>query len=69
MKVSARNLMKGIVKQMTPGAVNAEVTVEIAPNVEITSVITKSSAETLELAEGKPVYVVVKSSDVIIAVD
>ena len=54
---------------MIPGAVNSEVIVEVAPGVEITSIITKSSAESLELAEGKTVYVVVKSSDVMIAVD
>ncbi|MEH1769109.1 TOBE domain-containing protein [Nostoc sp.] len=69
MQVSARNALKGTVKSILVGSVNTEVTLEIAPGVEVTSIITKSSAESLKLAEGKEVYAIVKSSDVIIAVD
>ncbi|VXD22917.1 TOBE domain protein [Planktothrix serta PCC 8927] len=69
MKVSARNALKGIVKSVVTGAVNDEVTVEISPELVITAVITKTSAENLGLAVGKEVYALIKSSDVIIAVD
>ncbi|MGI0486905.1 TOBE domain-containing protein [Pantanalinema rosaneae CENA516] len=69
MKVSARNALKGVVKSVVTGAVNDEVTVEIAPGVEVTAVITKTSAESLGLAVGKEAYAVIKSSDVMIAVD
>jgi molybdopterin-binding protein len=69
MKISARNTLKGKVKSVSPGAVNTEVVVEIAPGVEVTSVITKASAESLGVAEGKEVYAVIKSSDVMVAVD
>lgn len=69
MKISARNTLKGTVKAIVPGAVNAEVIIEVAPGVEIVSIITKSSAESLQLTEGKEVYAVVKSSDVMVAVD
>lgn len=69
MKVSARNVFKGTVKQVVTGAVNTEVTLEIAPGIEITSIITRASAEQLGLAEGKEAYAVIKSSDVMIAVD
>jgi molybdopterin-binding protein len=69
MNVSARNLLKGTVKQIVLGAVNAEVTLEIAPGIEVTSVITKASAERLGLEVGKQAYAVIKSSDVMIAVD
>ena len=69
MKISARNSFKGIVKKVVTGAVNTEVTLEIAPGVEMVSVITKSSAETLGIAEGKEAYAVVKATDVIVAVD
>ncbi|MEH2359561.1 TOBE domain-containing protein [Nostoc sp.] len=69
MQVSARNALKGTVKNIIVGSVNTEVTLEIAPGVEVTSIITKSSAESLKLTEGKQVYAIVKSSDVIIAVD
>ncbi len=69
MKVSARNILKGTVKKVVTGAVNTEVTLEIAPGVEITSMITRASAEELGLAEGKEAYAVIKSSNVMIAVD
>ncbi|MEB3294886.1 MAG: molybdopterin-binding protein [Synechococcales bacterium] len=69
MKVSARNALKGTVLKIEAGAVNTEVTLEIAPGVEVTAIITKTSAESLSLAEGKEAYAVIKSSDVMIAVD
>lgn len=69
MKFSARNQIKGRVKQVNPGAVNSEVIIEIAPGVEVTSVITKTSAERLGLKAGKEAYVIVKASDVMIGVD
>lgn len=69
MQISARNSFKGTIKSITEGEVNAEVVVEVAPNLEITSVITKSSASRLGLAVGKEVYTMVKSTDVIIATD
>lgn len=69
MKVSARNAMKGTVKALQIGAVNAEVSVEVSPGVEVVSIITKTSAEQLGLTPGKEVYAVIKSSDVMIAVD
>ncbi len=69
MKVSARNMLKGTVKQVVPGAVNSEVTLEVAPGVEITAVITKASAESLGLTEGKEAYAVIKASEVIVATE
>lgn len=69
MKISARNTIKARVKQVIMGAVNAEVTLEIAPGVEVVAVITKASAENLALVEGKEAYAVIKSSDLMVAVD
>ncbi|MBD2437595.1 MULTISPECIES: molybdopterin-binding protein [unclassified Nostoc] len=69
MQVSARNALKGTVKKVEVGSVNTEVTVEIANGVEVTAIITKSSAENLQLAEGKQVYAIVKATDVMIAID
>ncbi len=66
MKVSARNVLKGTVKQLVTGAVNTEVTLNIAPQVELTSIITRSSAEQLGLSEGKEAYAVIKSSHIMI---
>ncbi len=69
MKVSARNAIKGTVKTVVPGAVNTEITLEIAPGIEVTAIITKISAEELKISEGKMAYAVIKSSDVLLAVD
>ncbi|MBN1945751.1 MAG: molybdopterin-binding protein [Bradymonadales bacterium] len=69
MKLSARNLLKGKVKAIHDGAVNTEVILEIAEGVEIVSVITRRSAEELELAPGKEVYAAIKASNVLLAVD
>jgi molybdopterin-binding protein len=69
MKISARNVLKGKVKKIIPGAVNSEVVVELAGGTEIVSIITKASVDSLKLAEGKDVYAVVKASNVMIAVD
>ncbi|ACK73346.1 TOBE domain protein [Gloeothece citriformis PCC 7424] len=68
MKVSARNALKGTVKKVVKGAVNAEVIIEIAPGVEVTSIITMDSVENLGLSEGQEAYAVIKSSDVMVAV-
>jgi len=69
MNISARNVLKGTVKAITTGAVNDEVTIELAGGTEIVSIITRSSAESLGLAEGKEVYAVIKASSVMIATD
>ena len=66
MKISARNVFKGTIKQLTDGAVNTEVVVELPGGVEIVSIITKHSSDALELAVGKEVYAVIKASDVMI---
>jgi len=69
MKLSARNILKGKVKQVKDGAVNTEVIVELPGKIEIVSIITKESAQNLKLAKGKAVYAVIKASSVMIAVD
>lgn len=69
MEISARNTLKGTVKAVVPGSVNTEVLIEVAPGVEVTAIITKSSADKLSLSEGKTAYAVVKASDVMVAVD
>ena len=69
MKVSTRNTLKGTVKKVDLGAVNAEITLEVAPGIEVVSIITKHSAERLGLAEGKEAYALIKSSDVAMGID
>jgi molybdopterin-binding protein len=69
MNLSARNVLKGRVKEVAHGAVNSEVTIELPGGTEIVSIITKSSAERLQLAQGSEIYAVIKASDVIVATD
>jgi molybdopterin-binding protein len=69
MRVSARNVFPAIIKQVRLGSVNAEILLEIAPGVEAVSVITRSSAEVLQLREGRQAHAMIKSSDVMVAVD
>ena len=69
MDISARNSLKGKIKRVLPGAVNTEVTVELANGLEVVAIITKESAERLGLKVGKEVYTVIKASDVMIAMD
>ncbi len=69
MRLSARNVLKGKIKQVKSGAVNTEVVLELSPGVEVVSIITKESADNLQLAPGKTAYAVIKASNVMIAVD
>ena len=69
LSISARNTLWGKVKQVLVGDINAEVIVEVAPGVEIVAVITKSSVQRFAVTPHKEVCVVIKSSDVMIAVD
>jgi len=69
MKISARNQLKGKIKKITKGAVNSEVTLELADGLEIISIITNSSVNNLGLKEEKEAYAIIKASNVMIAVD
>lgn len=69
MKLSARNILKGKVKSITSGIVNSEIVIELPGGTEITSVITKNSAERLDLKEGHEVYAIIKATNVMLAAD
>ena len=69
MRLSAKNQLKGKVKSITSGAVNSEVVIELAGGDLITSIVTKSSVESLGLKVGGTAYAVIKASSVILGVD
>jgi molybdopterin-binding protein len=69
MKISARNVLKARVKSVVHGAVNSEVIVSLPGGTDVVSIITKTSAENLGLEPGKETYVVIKASNVMLAVD
>ena len=55
MKLSARNILKGRVKNIKRGPISSLVTLEIAPQVEVVATITAESAAALKLkTAGRP---------------
>ncbi len=69
MKISARNVLSGTVKEIVKGPVSTEVTITVGPGVEIVAVISTRSAEALALAPGKPAHALIKASSVMVGVD
>jgi len=69
MKISARNTIKGTVRNIILGPVSAEVLLRVAPGIDIVAVITTSSAQALKLKKGKKAYAVIKASNVMVAID
>jgi molybdopterin-binding protein len=65
MALSARNQLRGQVKEVQLGSIMAHVVVQIGEN-EIESVITRRSAEELDLKVGDMVSAVIKSTEVMI---
>jgi molybdopterin-binding protein len=69
MKISARNNLPGTIRQIQAGAVNAEVTLEVAPGITIVSIITNDAVKQLGLTVGARAYAVIKASSVMIGID
>ena len=69
MKLSARNQFKGSVVEVKPGAVNAQVRVDIGGGNVVTSIVTLDAMEELGLKVGATAYVVIKASEVMLAAD
>ena len=69
MKISARNTIKGTVKNVILGPVSAEVALRVAPGIDIVAVISTPSAKALKLKKGKKAYAVIKASSVMVAID
>lgn len=68
MKLSARNVFPGTIKDVKKGATTSIVKIEIAPGVVVTSSITNDAVEDLGLKPGAKASAVIKSSDVLIGV-
>jgi len=69
MKISARNVLKGKIIDVTKGATTAHVKIEIGGRIVVTSSITNAAVDELKLAAGKDAYAVIKASDVMIGID
>ena len=69
MRVSARNQIKGTVVEVKKGATTSHVRVDIGGGQLVTSSITNEAVDELGIKAKGHVTVVVKASDVMIAVD
>jgi molybdate transport system regulatory protein len=69
LRVSARNQLPGTVAEIHPGAVNAEVVVEIAGGLRVAAIVTRASVAALELAPGRPAVALFDASSVILGTD
>ena len=69
MRISARNPIKGTVVEVKKGATTSHVRVDIGNGQVITSSITNEAVDELGIKAGGKAIVVVKASDVMIAVD
>ena len=69
MRISARNQIKGTVIDVKKGATTSHVRVDIGNGQVVTASITNESVDELGIKAKGAVIVVVKASDVMIAVD
>jgi molybdopterin-binding protein len=67
--LSARNMLKGRVTQVTPGTISAEVIIELPGGGEIIAIISTASAERLRLSPGREAYAVIRANDVMVATE
>jgi molybdopterin-binding protein len=69
MEISARNQLNGTIETIKQDEMMTEVTIKLPGGQEIVSMITTSSARRLNLAEGKLVSVIIKSTEVMLATE
>lgn len=69
MRLSARNQIKGKILEVRKGATTSHVRVDIGNGNIVTSSITNEAVDELGLKVGGTATVVIKASDVMIAVD
>ena len=67
MQISARNALRGIVREVTGDGVLCEVTLDLGNGQEVVSVITRSSVERLGLKPGVEATAIIKSTEVLLA--
>ena len=69
MKLSNRNQWQGTIRSINHGAIVSEVILEISPEIIVTSIVSKSSVESLGLKVGGKAYALIKSTEVTLAID
>jgi molybdopterin-binding protein len=69
MRLSARNQLTGTVSSVDVGTVMTIVTIDLDGGQQVTSSVTRQAVEELGLAPGSPVTAVIKSTEVMLAVE
>jgi molybdate transport system regulatory protein len=67
-RLSTRNQVEGVISAVTPGAVNAEVLIDIDGGGSIAAIVTEGSVKSLGLAKGVRASALFKATSVIVAV-
>ena len=65
-KLSTRNQLTGTISKVTPGAVNSEVVLEVAPGKYVVAIVTNESAQNLGLTAGSKATAIFKATQVIL---
>ena len=68
LRLSARNQLAGVVARVMPGAVNAEVVIELDGGGTVAAIVTNGSVEALGLQAGVAAVAIFKASSVILGV-
>jgi len=68
MRLSARNQLPGVVSRVVPGAVNAEVVLDLDGGGTVAAIVTNGSVQALGLAQGVRALAIFKASSVILGV-
>lgn len=66
MALSARNQLKGVVKEVVSGIVTAKVTIDIGGGKEIVAVVTKDAVDEMGLKPGDTAIAIIKATEVMI---
>jgi molybdopterin-binding protein len=69
MKISARNVLKGQITDVTKGQTTTHIQIDIGGGKTVVSSITNEAAEELKLNKGQPASAVIKASDVMVSID
>jgi molybdopterin-binding protein len=66
MKLSARNQLQGVIKEVTKGATTTIVKIEVKNPAVITASITNEAAQDLAIKAGDSAVAIIKASEVIV---
>ncbi|MGO9387552.1 MAG: TOBE domain-containing protein [Methanobacterium sp.] len=66
MRISARNMLEGKIENVELGAVMASIKIKVESPGLITALITKESAEKLNLKDGDTVTAIIKATEIMV---